>query len=134
MKLGHKLTFQVILQEVREEIKRDKQKQERKRRREEEEHEEQKELEHELSKIERKRILRDAEARSTRDANDHKHADAKPKATESSENNTATDSAQYQTTQLPDWKDFAAFISHKKMHTQFADSSETLSIRLKVLD
>ena len=132
MKLGHKLKFAVILQEARVEIKREKAKRERQEEEREREEEEQKELEHELSKIERKRILRDAEARSTRDADNNEHADAKPKATETTENNKATDPAQYQATPLPAWKEFSAFISHKKMHTQFADSSETLSIRLKV--
>ena len=149
MKLGHKLKFAVTVKTAREDkeeqerkAREDKEEQERKRRREKEarkreeeeqekekeEQEEQKELERALSKIERKRILRDAEAR----ADDHEHTDAKPKATEPTENTTATDPAQHQTAPLPAWKEFSAFISHKKMHTQFADSSETLSIRLKV--
>jgi hypothetical protein len=155
MKLGHKLKFPVIIQKARQEMQKQeeqrkreeeeqeeqKEEQESKRRREkeqrkreEEEQQEQKELEHELSKIERQRILNEAKDKarsSTRDADDHEHAD-KAKATEPTENNKATDPAQYQTTRLPDCKDYAAFISHKKMHTQFADSSETLSIRLKV--
>jgi hypothetical protein len=119
MKLGHKLKFVVAVKAAREEkeeqerkAREDKEEQERKRRREKEEQEEQKELERELSKIERKRILRDAEARSTRDADNNEHADAKPKATETTENNKATDPAQYQASPLPDWKDYAAFISH----------------------
>ena len=158
MKLGHKLKFAVILQEAREEKeeqeeerdeqkrkrrrekderKREEEEQEEKRKRDKEEQEEQrkqeKELAHELSKIKREKILFEAkqEAR-TRGTDDHEHTDAKPKATEPTENTTATDPAQHQTTPLPAWKEFSAFISHKKMHTQFADSSETLSIRLKV--
>jgi hypothetical protein len=148
MKLGHKLKFAVIIREAREEKeeqerkrKREKDERERTQRREEEERKreeeeqrrrekEEQELAHELSKIEREGIL--AKARSTRDAEDQKHAGANPTATKSSEQNAATEQAQHQITHLPDWKDYASFISHKKTHTQFADSSETLSIRLKV--
>jgi hypothetical protein len=40
--------------------------------------------------------------------------------------------AQHDSTDLPEHKIWGAFISHKKMHTKFADSSETMAIRLKV--
>jgi hypothetical protein len=35
-------------------------------------------------------------------------------------------------TDLPLNKDYAAFISHKKQHSKYGDSSETMAIRLKV--
>jgi hypothetical protein len=128
MKMGHKKKFHFTLQQAREDLRREEEEQEEQRI----EEEEQRKLEHELSKIERKRILFEAKAkaRSTRDAEDQ--ADVKLKASKATKLNLATEPAQHQAAQLPDFKEYAAFLSHKKTHTKFADSSETLSIRLKV--
>ena len=133
--MGHKKKFHFTLQQAREDLRREEEKQAEQRKQEkemQEEQEEQRKLEHELSKIERKQILFEAKAkaRSTRDAEDQ--ADVKLKASKATKLNLATEPAQHQAAQLPDFKEYAAFLSHKKTHTKFADSSETLSIRLKV--
>ena len=113
--------------------KREEAKREREEAEEEEQQKREKELAHELSEIERKRILNEAKdkARSNRDAADLEHEGAKSTAPDSTKPTTAKNTAS-KPAQLPACKDYAAFISHKKMHTEFADSSETLSIRLKV--
>jgi hypothetical protein len=136
MKLGHKKVFVVAINKERirrekEEAKREREEEEQdeQRKLEKQEQQEQRKLELELSKIERERILNEAKekARSNRDAEDQEHTDAKPKAPTS-----AAEPAQNRSTDLPAWKDFAAFLSHNKMHTKFGDNSETISIRLKV--
>ena len=133
MKPGHKKMFSLAIQKAereKEEHEQKRNKEKAKRDREEEEQEEKWKLANELSKIERKQIL--AKARSTRDAENPEHIDTKPKAPESAKPAAQKNTATSEQVHLPAWKDFAAFISHKKMHTEFGDSSETLSIRLKV--
>jgi hypothetical protein len=146
MKFGHKKKFPVAIHKAREELeKREKQKQEQekeqeekakrlksKREKEEQEQEEkskrlkeEEQLTHELARIERERKLFEAKARQLKVEESKETED--PKAA-----NSKTDTAQKRSTELPAWKVYAAFISHKKMHTVFGDSSETLSIRLKV--
>ena len=148
MRPGHKKKFtspgfmqQALddIQKLEEKSKREEEELEEQRNREKakqkREEEEQEELAHELSKIERQRILNEAKdkARSNRDAADLEHEGAKPTAPDSTKSITAKNTAT-EPAQLPACKEYAAFISHKKMHTEFADSSETLSIRLKVHD
>ena len=96
------------------------------REREEREQEKEEQLAQELANIERERKLFEAKARLL------KVEDSKDPEDQNKAESSKTDKAQKRSTDLPAWKDFAAFISHKKMHTEFGDSSETLSIRLKV--
>ena len=136
MRPGHKVKFPVAIQKAREELdKRRKQKQEQeekanrlkaKRKREEQEQEKEEQLARELANIKRERKLFEAKARQL------KVEDSKDPEDQNKAESSKTDKAQKRSTDLPAWKDFAAFISHKKMHTEFGDSSETLSIRLKV--
>lgn len=143
MRPGHKKKFTSpgFMQQAKEEMAKLEEKSKReeaKREREKEELEkksireqqEQEELANELSKIERKRILNEAKAKARSNRDELEHEGTKPTAPDTkptTAKNTATEPAQ-----LAACKEYAAFISHKKMHTQFADSSETLSIRLKV--
>lgn len=138
MRPGHKKKLPVAIQSAREELeelkaKRKKLKQEqekeqeekaKKQEREKEEQEKEQELAQQLANISRERKL--AKARQL------KVADSKDPEDQTAEN-SKTDTARTESTKLPAWKEFSAFISHKKMHTKFADSSETLSIRLKVI-
>ena len=119
MKFGHKKKFPVAIQKAREELK---EQDERSKRQKEEE-----QLTHALAKIEREQKLFEAKARQL------KVEDSKDPEDENKAESSKSDKAQKRSTDLPAWKDFAAFISHKKMHTEFGDSSETLSIRLKVI-
>ena len=143
-------------EEREEKLKRDKAKREReeaKREREEEEKEEKnrrdkakrereieekEELAKELAKIERARTLAQARARSRReqqiDKDEHLKADATTRdstgllvpASKSKKKKKKKD------TELPATKIYAAFISHKKAHSKYGDSSSTLSRSLKV--
>jgi hypothetical protein len=136
MRPGHKFKFPVAIQTAREELeKRKKQKQEQeneeqeekanKRERKKQEQEKEQALAQELASIERARKLFKAKARQL------KVEDSKGPEDQTAES-SKSDTVQKRSTELPEWKDYAAFISHKKMHTEFGDSSETLSIRLKV--
>ena len=129
MRPGHKVKFPVAIQAARDELqKRKKQKQEQEKEQEEKakRQKEEEQLTHALAKIEREQKLFEAKARQL------KVEDSKDPEDQNKTESSKTDKVQKRSTDLPAWKDFAAFISHKKTHTEFGDSSETLSIRLKV--
>ena len=103
MKAGHKKKFAAAILKARREMKL-----------EEEEAQE-------LAKIETEQRLAKAKANARQlHTDDRKDVD-----------NTKAQQAK-RSTEMPEWKDFAAFISHKKTHSKFGETSETLSIRLKV--
>jgi hypothetical protein len=130
MRPGHKVKFPVAIHKAREELQESREELEEvkaKRKKQKQEQQKEQELARELANIKRERKLFEAKARQL------KVEDSKDPEDQNKAESSKTDKAQKRSTDLPAWKDFAAFISHKKMHTEFGDSSETLSIRLKVI-
>jgi hypothetical protein len=110
--------FRAAIKEAGEKRKREKDELEEKRMREKEE----RKLEEQLARAKRERKLAEAkrerpEQNATVGTNATDHNSAKIESKDIA---------------LPATKSYAAFLSHKKMHSIHADSSETIAIRLKV--
>jgi hypothetical protein len=123
-------------EEREEKNRKDKAKRDREEAKREREEEEKEELAKELAKIERARTLAQARARSRREQQIDKDEILKADATTHDSTGllvpASTSKKKSKDTELPATKIYAAFISHKKAHSKYGDSSSTLSRSLKV--
>jgi phage-related minor tail protein len=122
MKLGHKRMFGIAVEEARKE----KDEQEQKRKREKSKQQKEEELAEQLCEIKRKQKL--AKARR-RDVDSISTAELTAPAGLGA---SAKSKIGHKGTELPATKAYAAFLSHKKMHTTHGEMSETLALRIKV--
>jgi len=121
MKLGHKRMFGIAVEEARKE----KDEQEQKRKREKSKQQKEEELAEQLCEIKRKQKLakarrRDVDSISTAELTAPAGLGASTKS-----------KIGHKGTELPATKAYAAFLSHKKMHTTHGEMSETLALRIK---
>jgi hypothetical protein len=112
---GHKRRFPLSIKKIREEM---------------EEQEEKRKQKRGLAKLKRDRKLIQARSRTDHQVNAD---DNSKEGTASTETKSTVSRAKIKSKfkDLPATKFYAAFISHKKLHSKHGDSSETLAIRLK---